>query len=244
MIFNVKLADKYIQIEGSSAELKEFLKDYLTQGHTPDFSISCTHEEIVAEQEETGETYSYDYLETLAILRKLSDILPTANRLLIHGASISYQGKAYLFSAPSGTGKSTHIRLWRKYLGQDVGIVNGDKPFVALDEEVLIYGTPWAGKENWHKNCCFPLEGICFLQRGTRNTIRKLSPAEALPLILKQVYMPKNPFSVGQTLDLIDQLLKRVPCYLLHCDISEEAVCCSFETLTHSSYLNKEKPCR
>ena len=239
MIFNVKLADKYIQIESNSMELKDFFKNYLTETDNPEFSISCTQEEILAEQEDVDISFSYDYLETLAVLRKLSDILPSKNRLLIHGASISYQGKAYLFSAPSGTGKSTHIRLWRKYLGTDVDIVNGDKPFVAIEEEVHIYGTPWAGKENWQKNCRFPLAGICFLQRGTKNSIRELSPAEVLPLILKQVYMPKNPFTVAQTLDLIDQLLKRVPCYLLSCDISEEAVCCSFEKLTKISYPQK-----
>ena len=242
MVVTTQICDKTIQFEGKYPELKTFFKDYLVENTEPDYILTWTDEEILAEQELVpNENFPLSYLETLTALRKVSEIFPQHNRLLIHGASISYKDKAYLFCAPSGTGKSTHIRLWKEYLGNDVEIVNGDKPFVSLDNDVpIIYGTPWAGKENWHRNCTYPLDGVCFLKRGTQNAIRKLTPAECLPLLMKQVYLPKNTISAGNTLELVDKLINRVPFYLLECDISEQAVKCSFEALTGLSYAQKQ----
>lgn len=240
MNFIVRLADKNIEVNSVYPELKDFFKNYLVSDVTPDFSIALSEEDIRTEQAlSTDNNFPPTYLETLATLRKLAEIWPSYNRILMHGASIEYHGQAYLFTAPSGTGKSTHIRLWKKYLGDDVKIVNGDKPFISLDGEPLIYGAPWAGKENWHRNCSAPLAGICFVQRGTENSIRKMEASECLPLLFKQVYLPSDALAAGLTLELIDTLIKKVPLYLLTCDISEEAVCCSFEALTSLKYPNR-----
>ena len=237
MKFIVGLADKYIEINSVHDELKNFFKDYLVNDVTPDFSVSLSKEDILAEQEATSENqFSPAYLETLALLRKLAEILPSHNRILMHGASISYNEHAYLFTAPSGTGKSTHIRLWKKYLGDDVKIVNGDKPFISLEDEPVIYGSPWAGKENWHRNCKMPLKGICFVQRGTTNSIRRIEASDCLSLLFKQVYLPADTLAAGLTLELVDMLIKKVPLYVLTCDMSEDAVRCSFEALTGLSY--------
>ena len=237
MKFIVGLADKYIEINSVYDALRNFFKDYLVTDVTPDFSVSLNQEDISAEQEVTSENqFSPTYLETLALLRKLAEILPSHNRILMHGASISYNEHAYLFTAPSGTGKSTHIRLWKKYLGDDVKIVNGDKPFISLEDEPVIYGSPWAGKENWHRNCKKPLKGICFVQRGTTNSIRRIEASDCLSLLFKQVYLPADTLAAGLTLELVDMLIKKVPLYVLTCDMSEDAVRCSFEALTGLSY--------
>ena len=237
MKFIVGLADKYIEINSVYDALRNFFKDYLVTDVTPDFSVSLNQEDISAEQEVTSENqFSPTYLETLALLRKLAEILPSHNRILMHGASISYNEHAYLFTAPSGTGKSTHIRLWKKYLGDDVKIVNGDKPFISLEDEPVIYGSPWAGKENWHRNCKMPLKGICFVQRGTTNSIRRIEASDCLSLLFKQVYLPADTLAAGLTLELVDMLIKKVPLYVLTCDMSEDAVRCSFEALTGLSY--------
>ena len=240
MSFDIKLADKVIHINNLYPELKEFCKDYIVEHTTPEFSVTITQEDIVYEQEHSLEqSFSPAYLETLGVLRQIAEVFPNYNRLLIHGASISYNNQAFLFTAPSGTGKSTHIRLWKKYLGEQVKIVNGDKPFIHISEnETTIYGTPWAGKERWHRNCNAPLNAICFVRRGTTNSIRRITPEECLPLLLNQVYIPEDSVAVGLTLELMDQLLKNVPLYLLHCDMSEGAVRCSFETLTGLPYPN------
>lgn len=240
MTFTVKICDKYIEIHSVYPELKDFFQDYLVSDGIPNFSISLSEEEVLAEQEMTSDSnFPLPYLETLATLRKLANIMPSHQRILMHGASIEYKGQAFLFTAPSGTGKSTHIRLWKKYLGNDVKIVNGDKPFISLEGTPRIYGGPWAGKENWHRNCSVPLSGICFVQRGTENSIRKIKAEECLSLLFKQVYLPNDSLAAGLTLELVDLLLQKVPLYLLKCDMSEGAVKCSFEALTGLPYPNK-----
>ena len=246
MIFIVELAEQRIQIHSVYPELKDFFKDYIVEDGEYDFSVSWTEEDILAEQEFSEEkNFPLAYLETLAALRKISEILPTRQRFLMHGASITYNNKAYLFTAASGTGKSTHISLWRKYLGEAVQIVNGDKPFLCIGDAdinghrpVCIYGTPWAGKENWQKNRGAELNGICFLCRGTANTIRKIEPAECLSFLMKQIYIPANTVAAGCTLDLMDLLVTNVPLYILECNISEDAVRCSFEAMTGLTYPN------
>ena len=82
------------------------------------------------------------YLEFLCVQDQLASQLPAFGRFLMHGAAIAYNGAAYLFTAPSGTGKSTHIRLWRQYLGSGVSVINGDKPFLSLAEDGTASGAP------------------------------------------------------------------------------------------------------
>lgn len=241
MAFTVRLANYYIKLESDSSKLQEFFHDYIVLDKEADFSISWSENDFDIEEQGTGSNFSHDYLETLVVLRKISEIFPQKDCLLFHGASISYRGQAYLFAAPSGTGKSTHIRLWKKYLGSEVGIVNGDKPFISFKTTPpLVHGTPWAGKERWQKNCQVPLRAICFIKRGTINKIRKTSIIEALPLLMKQIYIPQDETSAAQTLALIDLLIKKVPLYLLECDMSEDAVRCSFEELTGLSYISNK----
>ena len=240
MSFLVELSNLNIGIAQDTPELRFFFKDYIAENVSPDLFISWTEDDLAKEHKNTDTNFSQHYIETLVILRKIAEILPQHQRFLFHGASISYKNKAYLFAAPSGTGKSTHIRLWKKYLGDDVGIVNGDKPFISLcGNQPYIYGTPWAGKERWQRNCSFPLSGICFIQRSLNNSIPRIAPAEALSLILKQIYMPQDSISLDHTLQLLDGLMNNTPLYLLKCDMSEDAVCCSFEAMTGLSYNPK-----
>ncbi len=170
-------------------------------------------------------------LEYYAIHRKLAEKLYLFSAALLHGAAISYKNKGYLFSAPSGTGKTTHISLWRKYVGDAVDIINGDKPIYS-DGNCHIYGTPWAGKENMQKNVSYPLGGICFIKRGKDNTVRRLEKTEALSYIFPQCYMPISPDGKLATLDILGRLIETVPFYLLSCDISKEAAAASFEAMT------------
>ena len=99
MAFTVKLADKIFYIEHVHPELESFCKDYLVEDCTPDFEIQLTEQDIIYEESHaTEQSFSAPYLETLALLRKISAILPGYKRLLMHGASISYEGQAFLFA--------------------------------------------------------------------------------------------------------------------------------------------------
>ena len=235
MYFKVKLADVVIGIHGQYDYLKEYCKDYLTL-EDAEVEICLKKEDILEESSRVeNEAFSLPYLETLAALRKIAEQMPQRNRFLMHGAVLSWRGKGYMFTAPSGTGKSTHLALWKKYLGDEVEIVNGDKPLLSVEGDVVsVYGTPWAGKERWQTNVSVPLCGICFLRRGSTNRIGRVQPLEAMPVLMQQVYYTGNPDTAGRTLELLDQVFKCVPMYRLECDISRDAVECSFEGMVGS----------
>ena len=209
-----------------------------------DLVVSVTQADIDAERECSTDEHSWSdaYLETLAVLRRIAEWAPQHRRLLVHGAAIQYDGRAYLFTAPSGTGKSTHIKLWRRYLGAAVRVVNGDKPFVlvpeAPDAAPVAYGTPWSGKEGWQENATASLAGICLLSRAEPGATRidRIPAADALDRIIRQVYLPPNALAAANALELLDALLARVPVYDLAVDMSEGAVRTSFEALTGLPY--------
>lgn len=228
----------------SDAGTSQMRKDYrqAEEGSKNGLEIVITPDDIErerengqeeAEQKSTASQYSPEYLETLVLLRKIAEELPDRDTFLMHGAVISWKDNAYMFTAPSGTGKSTHISLWRKYLGEGVQSINGDKPFLSVsDTEVRAYGTPWAGKERWQHNTSAPLKGICILAQAKENKIRKLTPGESLNYLLRQIHFTTTPEKAAHTLDLLDKLLTQIPVWYLECDISKEAMMLSFEALT------------
>lgn len=230
--FRIKLADIVIGIHGQYDYLKEYCRDYLADEEA-ELEIEITEQDILAEGADTkAEKFGLPYLETLAALRKIAELMPEYDRFLMHGAVLSWKGEGYMFTAPSGTGKSTHVALWKKYLGEDVRIINGDKPILIVEgKEIYACGTPWAGKEHWQTNTSVPLRGICFLKRSKQNRIRKMEVSEALPLLMRQIYHTGDAAMAKRTLELLDVVFQNVPMYLLECDISEEAVKCSFNEL-------------
>ena len=236
MYFKIRLADVIIGVNAQYVYLKEYCEKYTVEEGTPEFTIQLTMNDIRAEgkyMDSDEAARQLPYLETLAALRKIADYMPLQNRFLMHGAVLSWKGNGLMFTAPSGTGKSTHIDLWKRYLGEEVEIINGDKPILWVTEkEIRVYGTPWAGKERWENNKGVPLKGVCFLQRGSLNEIKRITPSEAMPLLLRQVYYTSDPQMAGKILELLDKMFVTVPFYMMKCNISEEAVRCSFEAMT------------
>lgn len=144
--------------------------------------------------------------------------------LIMHASSLMYKGGGVMFSAPSGTGKSTHTSLWRDSFGDDVTMINDDCPALKFNENgVFICGTPWSGKTEINHNVCAPLKAVVMLSRSPENTIRKLNPSEAVFLALREVRRPVFEDKLQKTLDNVSQLLSTVPVYLLGCNISSEA---------------------
>ncbi len=232
-----------IGIAGITAELhplyphaEEYCRDYLVDTDTPDMVIHSS-EDLIEADRDAAVCLSDERIEPISLYRQIAERLPAYDAMVFHGAAIEYDGVAYLFTAPSGTGKSTHIRLWRKYLGDAVKIVNGDKPILRLtDDGVLVCSTPWAGKERWHRNCCVPLKAICYLERGKTDHMERIEPKQVAQHLLNQVYLPKNGDALAKTLQLLDTVTKTVALYRLQCTMERTAVTTAFETLTGKSY--------
>ena len=235
--FNLCLSGLCFGVETRFESVKNYCKNYITESRDTVGSVAVSEEKIDREIAATDEDVTREYAESVCIYREIAELLPDFDRAVFHGAAITYKDKGFIFTAPSGTGKSTHIKLWRKYLGDSVDIVNGDKPILMADtDSVSVHSSPWCGKEGWNKNRSAELSAICIIQRGLKNRIKKISGGDALTYLIKQIYRPKNPLALAKTLELFDRILKKVPVFVLECDMSEEAVKTSFEAMTGEEY--------
>ena len=139
--------------------------------------------------------------------------------MMLHASAVVLDGRAYLFSAPSGTGKSTHTQLWLKEFGDRAYILNDDKPALRREEgEWYAYGTPWSGKYDISRNERVPLAGICYLQRAETNAIRPMAGLNAVQRLLEQTVRPAEPQLSGKLLMILDQLLREVPVWEMDCN--------------------------
>lgn len=148
---------------------------------------------------------------------------------VLHSSCISYRGQAVLFSAPSGTGKSTHTRLWKEFYPETV-IINDDLPALRIlpnkagEEIPYAFGTPWAGKTQTNENISAPVRAVVFIRQAQENSIRRVSGSEAAFLIMQGVRKHVLEELMQASLDFAAGLLACVPAYELSCTISREAV--------------------
>lgn len=231
------IADLRVGIQNEHPYTTRFCEKYLSpdQNAPIDMLASVTQEDIEQERQQSP-GFSAGYIENICLYRSMCLQMPARNRMLLHAATLEYDGAAYAFLGRSGTGKSTHTGLWLKHV-EGSKILNGDKPILKIDDSgVMVYGTPWMGKEGRGYNSKAPLKGLCFLEQAKVNAIRRLSPAEAASRLFMQILLPSEAEAAGKTLELADKLITTVPAWLLSCDISEEAVAKSFEALTEKNY--------
>ncbi len=161
------------------------------------------------------------------------DALINFEGFLLHASAVMMDGKAYLFSAPSGTGKSTHTSLWLKHFGERAQILNDDKPAIRIiDDNIKVFGTPWSGKTDLNINAEAELAGICFLERDTTNHIEEMSKAEAVVRVLNQTIRPSEEKQMGLLLDTLDVVISKTPIYKMGCTISEDAAVMAYEKMS------------
>lgn len=144
---------------------------------------------------------------------------------VLHGSAIAYKGQGVIFSAPSGTGKSTHTGLWKQCFGADVVHVNDDKPALRFEEDTIyMYGTPWSGKTDLNTNMRVPLHAVVFVERGETNAVRRLDLTESIYYLQTQVVQPYHDAAIGSLLiDKMIKLAQTVPVYMLTCNMDREA---------------------
>lgn len=144
----------------------------------------------------------------------------------LHASAVALDGKAYLFSADSGTGKSTHTRLWTEYFGPEhCFIINDDKPALIRGENgFYACGTPFSGKHDISRNVIVPVQALCFLEQAKENSIIKIGSKEATQRIFTQIMRTSDRAVMEELLSMLDVFLSGVPVYVLRCDISKKAV--------------------
>lgn len=234
-----KIADVVFDAEINYAYTERLCKSYEYNGtEKPLFSATVTKQDILAEKTNAPE-FPDAYAESLALFRKLCDYtLSEADGIIFHSSAIMVDGEAYLFTAPSGTGKSTHARLWREMLGERAIMVNDDKPIIRyVDGAFYVYGTPWNGKHHLDTNCRAKIKAICSIYQAPENTIKRVDSSEMLVKILNQTIRPKEIEKMDKLLSLIGKMLTEVELYSLGCNISLEAAQLSYKTMSQGERL-------
>ena len=221
MHFSIKLADLTIFIHTISPRTYCCCLNYLSNDNTPDFHIYIDEHDVQMEYDRNGfntsRVYS-TYLETMAASRKIVEKALDFDIIMMHGAVISTNNGSFLFSAPSGTGKTTHIKKWISNIA-DSYVVNGDKPLIKIcNKRVIAYGTPWCGKEQMGRNTKAIIKSIVFMERAENNLIEQISFAEALPLLLQQTYRPNDEEKMRKTLLLIQRINDNVSFWRFKCN--------------------------
>ncbi|MDO4748368.1 MAG: hypothetical protein Q4A12_04225 [Eubacteriales bacterium] len=221
-----RIADLNIEVKNHSEFTKNYLADYLTDELVADFSVTVTQEMIAHEKEIATEVVPEPYYEITAILRYICDvILSKYSGFFLHCSCLELNGEAYVFTAKSGTGKSTHAKLWREVFKDKVTMINDDKPIVRiLDDKFYIYGTPWNGKHSISNNIKAPIKAIFYLHQADSNRAEMCDPVSAITKLLSQTVLPDNKEVMNKLLNMIEQLVSTTPMYDLYCTISEEAV--------------------
>ena len=225
-------AGKNFAVSSLYDDVHKLCADYKTDGK-PDFYVATEQKDIDYERQKAdGKMPSDGYLETLAVCRKIAEKTPEFGAVLCHGSALAVDGEGYLFTAPSGTGKSTHARLWRQLLGDRVTMVNDDKPFIRItDNKAFVCGAPWDGKHRLSANVAVPLKAVCILHRSDKNVIKRITPKEAYPALLRQIYRPKDAAALAKTLDLIDRLTSSLRLFSLGCNMDTDAARTAYEAM-------------
>ena len=245
--FTIGLAGQAVKVRANYESTRNFCRGYLT-ANEPDFSVEISRDDIVYERQKSAKEdalegipareFSDAYLETLAVYRKITEEMLHRNTLLFHGSVIAVDGEAFLFTAKSGTGKSTHTRLWREVFGDRAVMVNDDKPLLKICEDgVEVFGTPWNGKHHLGANISAPLKAICILERGTENQIREITPREAFPMLLQQSYRLADAGGMNSVLDLLDRLTQRCAFYRLQCNMDRQAALISYGAMSGNNHV-------
>jgi len=226
-----KIADLWVEIS-ETGDMLSRCRDYLAdEEHKADISISS--EDYSLERWKGLSENNAVYMETANAF--YCRILEHGG-MMLHASAIEYRGRAYLFSGPSGMGKSTHTRLWQEIF-PDVKVFNDDKPALRyVDGKWYAYGTPWCGKDGININMKVPLAGICFLKRGDKNIIRRLSKVEAIANVLAQTVREyADEEHTDMILSLSEKLIQCIPIFELRSIPVPDAARLSCETMCLSA---------
>lgn len=231
--FTIRIADQLVEVSANFETTRQYCKEFLANSPA-DFFVEILEKDIVFERKKSEQEdilegipvrkFSDEYLETLAVYRKICTELLNRDTLLFHGSVIAVDGQGYLFTAKSGTGKSTHTSLWCREFGERAEIINDDKPLLKIKEnEILACGTPWNGKHRLGCNKIVPLKAICILERDAQNHIETISTQEALPMLMQQSFRIGTPAGMMRLLDMVEQIMEKTKIYRLGCNMDPEA---------------------
>ena len=227
-----RIAELNIEINNTDSDTERICSKFLCDFDKPDLVISVSPLEVKKEMEASTYKNSFAYTESFLSFKKLSSRLAEFDAFLMHGAVIKIRNKGIVFSAPSGTGKTTHMLRWKEVFGDEVTVINGDKPIIRQrDGHPVAYGTPWCGKEGYTSNDSVNITDICFIERAEQNSVCRVEARDAVKELMSQILIPKVPADTIRVLGMLDDILKECSVWKIYCNKDIEAALVASEEI-------------
>ncbi len=238
-MITIEIAGLVIGLDNRYSYMEMIAQDYLSDKE-PMFVVCASDEDIANERANGIVGFDDAYVEAIALYRKISEILPSYDAFLFHGVAIELNGGAYIITADSGVGKTTHTRLWLSEFS-DVDIINGDKPIIRIiDGVVYAFGTPWNGKERYGKNSMAQVKGFVFLERAEKNRAYPILPEDAVIRFMSQIYKSRtSKLGLTKTLILANKVIKSARLVHLECNMDPESAHVCRRALTENDTQNE-----
>ena len=217
-MLSLSLAEIPLTCELRFPETASYFKKFLSEVPSQDSPVSVPDKLVETYLHECSSVAFAAADEYHLLHLVVSNALLPYRRCLFHGTAFLWQGRAWLFSAPSGTGKTTQFRRWRSLYRDEVSILNGDKPILEFTDcgQIMVHPSPWKGKERWGGMQKAPLGGIIYLEQGKENKITRMKPQEAVIPIYKQfLFLPETGDAIHAVCQLEDALLRNIPVWKL-----------------------------
>lgn len=223
-----KVANLVIRMSSFGRTVKQ-AEPYRCEAAEPDIVITSNWQELQKSQPHLSD----EDCEYMCTGGSFYHQLLKHDGMLLHASAVVKDGYAYLFSAPCGTGKSTHTGLWLKVFGNDAYILNDDKPALRFEDGAwYAYGTPWSGKHDISANVRVPVAGICFLHRAQENTIVPFTGPKAIFALLEQTARPADAAQRAKLMELLDKLLTNLPVWKMGCNMDPSAAKVSYNAMS------------
>lgn len=219
--FKIKYGGHFLEICCKYPYTYELCEHYLTAVNNTDKYIEAQPEEIQKIKDFIGKrNIRDDVAESEAIHHAIADYVLDKDELIIHAAVCAVENTGFGFIAPSGTGKTTHMLLWKELLKDKFRYVNGDKPLISLKNNIVYAsGTPWCGKERYQSPETVRLKAMAFLRRSDENGIKKLTPYEAEKKLINAVVLSEDMANnIMPVVRLINRIAKAVDFCELSCN--------------------------
>ena len=236
--FRIRMANECFQVYPVTKTLKEFCSDYLDEGNEHCREIELTEADIEYEMKASKRIHGWaaggrQSAERTALCRKATNLLSQNQVILLHASAVTVSGRAYLFTAPSGTGKSTYAQMWCEHFGQEAQIINDDKPFIRREQqEFIVYGSPFSGRRNRNSNIAVPLQGIACLCRGDHTYDKPMDEDEKWEFLMSQVHRSQEPGELVRTMETLKLLIRKVPVIKMFFTRNPESVQISYDIMS------------
>lgn len=230
-----RIADVIVEMSPSFSETAYWYEPYrIDEDAEPQMSIVPSFEDMDY-LVKNGKDITEAVAENIILCNMFNHRLLKYYGSYIHSSALKYNDKVYLFSGPSGEGKSTHTRKWCRLFPDKTRVINDDKPsFRIIDGKCIVYGTPFAGGTDIQLNDSAELGAIVFIERSQENRLVRLDNRQAITEIMKQT--PKRYSSRAQSrlLSMYSDIITAYPVYKLYCENNDGAVEAAFEIVNNS----------